>query len=174
MSAFDTRLLLAPPPMATFADFFSAALRASGRGDNAITSMQRALKRGAADLDHYVAAKRGLIVDLERALERGEPADMDSLIAGALAGERAVDQDYRAYVRVCRDLARLVARLDPKFHADARPLFARYADIVADFLNGLRDARWDLMALQARHQAEKVAPPLRTAKDVRRHLAGLR
>lgn len=159
-------------PSPAFSDFMAAAM-ASENGNHAVKQMERALVRGQSQVANFIARLRKLTQMLEKTIAAGEAVDIGPVIEAALRIERQSVDEQKACRKLAKRLAKFLRRHDPDFWGRVAPLIGRFDETGADYLDSLRDIRWDLMALEANVNPSETSPTLQAPKDVRRHLASL-
>ena len=157
----------------TFGEFMAAATAGDG-GAPVIERMKRALSRGHAKNVNFISRIRTKTRSLEKAINLDQKPDIDTLIEALLQIERRSADEWKNGRRLIRGFAKILRRNYPEIGRQAAPLFNRYDENCADYLELLRDIRWDLMALEAEANPNKTSIPLDNPKEVRKHFASIR
>jgi hypothetical protein len=141
-------------PSPDFVDFFAALANCRATDDDRLAEAERALADGEAAIDRSVEAIARLVANDRAAAEAGGRLDWDYRI------ERLRFFETEAARDVAR-MRKLVDRILASAHGAslvirrrARALARRQEDAVVRFVEALRDARWQMMALRANFDRE--------------------
>jgi hypothetical protein len=159
-------------PSPSFGEFMAAAMTSDSES-HAIEQGQRALARGQSEVTDFIAKLRRMTRALEKASAAGKAIDVEPIIEAMLTIERRSAADQKECQKFAKQLSKQVRQHNPEFWRRVAPLIGHFDEICADYLESIRDLRWDLMALEAKANASETGPVLQTQASVRKHMASL-
>lgn len=161
-------------PAGAFSAAFTAIMDSITDTAKAALRAEAAIDRWFAAVDAMEARLGELVAEAEAMAPRNEFFELDAAIERTLALERENSASLAEAMKMAPALDRMLRRNFPKLSARLHPVLSRIRPRANRHLRTLRDARWRLMAIQARHQPDETGPALGSPRDVTRYLAGLR
>ena len=159
-------------PSAVFNDVLVSALEAD-EDQEALVRMERALANGERKLHAHIRSWRSVLAAAEKARAKDKSSAFDSAINALLDLERHVAKDFRRARKLTRAVQASLKRRHPSLARRTGTLLARMDEIGVDYLEMLRNLRWETMSDQAREDPEPTGPALDSPSGVRRHLDNL-
>jgi hypothetical protein len=149
----DTVMQLDPAvgarPSSDFVDFFAAMANTRATDEVRLTDAEGALSAGEAAIDRGVEAIARMVANDRAAAEAGGRVDWDYRIARLQFLEAEAARDIARMRKLVDRIVAGLASAKPAVRRKARALARREEDAVVRFVEALRDARWQMMALRA-------------------------
>lgn len=160
------------PPSPAFMGFFAALANVRATGEARLAEAESTLAEGEAAINRGIEAIARMVANDRAVAESGDRLDWDYRI------ERLEFFETEAACDVSR-MRKLVDRIlagtrdaDPAIGRRARTLARRQEDVVLRFVEALRDARWQMMALRAHFAPDaRSGPSFDNPAEMRRYLA---
>ena len=132
-------------PASAFVGFWAALANLTPPDEASLVEAETALNEGEANIDRGVEAIARLVANSRLAAARGEPIEWDYLIERLRFYETEAARDLSQIEKLVARILRFV----PAQMRHARTLARRQQDAVVQFVEALRDARWQAMASRA-------------------------
>jgi hypothetical protein len=136
-------------PSPDFVDFFAALANARVTDEVRLTEAESTLTGGEAAIDRAIEAIARMVANDRAAAESSDRLDWDYRIERLQFFEAEAARDM---VRIRKLVGRILAGIQgasPVVRRKAHALARRQEDAVVRFVEALRDARWQMMALRA-------------------------
>jgi hypothetical protein len=159
-------------PSSAFVGFWAALADMKAPGEARLAEAENALAEGEANINRGIEAIARLIANQRIAEENGIRIDWGYLIERLEFYEAEVARDLSRIRKLVDRILMLVRDVEPTVSRRARAMARRQEDAVVRFVEALRDARWQAMALSA-HSAPDAhtGPVFDNPAELRRYLA---
>jgi hypothetical protein len=159
-------------PASAFVGFCAALANAKALAEVRLSEAETALAEGEADINRGVEAIARLIANERIAAEHRNQVHWDYLIERFEFYESGSARDLRLIQKLVDHLLALIRDTESSISRRSRVLGRRQENAVARFVEALRDARWQVMALRA-HAAPDAhgGPVFDNQEELRRYLA---
>jgi hypothetical protein len=159
-------------PAASFLGFFAALANVATARDVSLAEAESALSEGEASIGRGIESIARLLANNRGATERGEQVPWDYLIERLGYYEAEAARDLTQIRRLVDRILLLARRAEPRSGRRAQTLARRQEDAVIRFIEALRDARWQAMAMRAHvDDASHIGPIFADAAALRGYLA---
>ena len=157
-------------PSVVLNDMFISTLEA-GANAKAVLSMQRALETGKREFQANLREWRAFASAAEKAARTlGKPIVLDLAIDSLLDLERDIANDLGRVRKLTKACRKALKRHNPVLARRVEPMHERMHETIADYLERLRDLRWETMAAQASADSMPTGPVMSSPSSVRQRL----
>jgi hypothetical protein len=147
-------------PASAFVGFCAALANMKAPGEVRLAEAESALAEGEADINRGVEAIARLIANHRVAAESDGRVDWDYLIERLEFYETEAARDLSRIQKLIDRILMFVRDTEPAISHRARGMARRQENAVARFVEALRDARWQTMALRAHSAPDSRAGPI--------------
>ena len=159
-------------PSPAFIGFFAALANLRATGEARLAEAEITLAEGEAAINRGIEAIARMVANDRAAAEGGGRLDWDYRIEKLEFYEAEAARDVSRMRRLADRILAGARDADPAIGRRARALARRQEDAVLRFVEALRDARWQMMALRARFDADsRDGPTFDNPAEMRRYLA---
>jgi hypothetical protein len=159
-------------PSPAFIGFFAALANVRATGEARLAEAGITLGEGEAAINRGVEAIGRMLANDRAAAESGGRLDWDYRIERLEFHEAEATRDVSRMRRLIDHILAGERDADPAIGRRARALSRRQEDAVLRFVEALRDARWQMMALRAHFDAVSPSRPVfDDPAEMRRYLA---
>jgi hypothetical protein len=146
-------------PSPAFIGFFAALANLRATGEARLAEAEITLAEGEAAINRGVEAIARMVANDRAAAEGGDRLDWDYRIERLEFYEAEAARDVSRMRRLVDRILAGAHDADPAIGRRARALARRQEDAVLRFVEALRDARWQMMALRAHFEADSRDGP---------------
>lgn len=159
------------PTSPAFLDFFAALANVAAAAKQRLAEAEIRLAEGEAAVNRGIEAIARMIANDRAAAESGGRLDWDYRIERLEFYETEAAHDLSRARRLVGRILSAVQDGSPALTRHARALARRQEDAALRFVEALRDARWQLMALRAHSDpASRRGPTFTDPDELRRYL----
>ncbi len=158
-------------PAAAFLDFFAALARPTGSHAERMAEAEHAFADGEAAINRSIEATARAVANARAIAEGGAAPEWDYLVERLEFSETEAARDVGRVQKLVSRVLKLTRAVDPAFGRFAGGLARRQEEAILRFVEALRDARWQMMALRARHAGTNGGRVFDDPSELRRHLA---
>jgi hypothetical protein len=159
-------------PASAFVGFCAALANVKAPSEVRLAEAEIALAEGEADIDRGVEAIARLIANERIALESNSQIDWDYLIERLEFYEAEAARDLSRIRKLVDRILMFVRDAEATTSRRAREMARRQEDAVVRFVEALRDARWQAMALRAHSASDsRTGPVFDNLAELHRYLA---
>jgi hypothetical protein len=159
-------------PSPAFIGFFAALANLRASGEVRLAEAEIALTEGEAAINRGVEAIARMVANDRGAAESGGRLDWDYRIERLEFHEAEAARDVSRMRKLVDRILAGARDADPAISRQARALTRRQEDAVVRFVEALRDARWQMMALRAHFDPDyRNGPTFDNPAEMRRYLA---
>jgi hypothetical protein len=160
------------PISPAFMDFFAALANAGAASKQRLAEAEISLAAGQAAVNRGIEAIARMVANDRAAAESGGRLDWDYRIERLEFYETEAAHDLSRARRLVDHILSAMQDASPALARRARSLARRQEDAALRFVEALRDARWQVMALRAQFDPASRDGPIFTDPDeLRRYLA---
>jgi hypothetical protein len=141
-------------PSPAFIGFFAALANLRATGEARLAEAEITLAEGEAAINRGIEAIARMVANDRAAAEGGGRLDWDYRIERLEFYEAEAARDVSRMRRLVDRILAGARDADPAIGRRARALARRQEDAVLRFVEALRDARWQMMALRANFEAD--------------------
>ena len=158
-------------PSPAFMDFFAALANVRASGEARLAEAETTLADGEAAINRGIEAIARMVANDRAAAESGGRFDWDYRIERLEFFEAETVRDVSRMRKLVDRILAGARDADPASGRRARVLARRQEDAVLRFVEALRDARWQMMALRAHFDADsRTRPIFFNPAEMRRYL----
>jgi hypothetical protein len=158
-------------PSPAFMDFFAALANVRASGEARLAEAESTLADGEAAINRGIEAIARMVANDRAAAESGGRFDWDYRIERLEFFEAETVRDVSRMRKLVDRILAGARDADPASGRRARVLARRQEDAVLRFVEALRDARWQMMALRAHFDADsRTGPIFFNPAEMRRYL----
>jgi hypothetical protein len=159
-------------PSPAFIGFFAALANLRATGEARLAEAEITLAEGEAAINRGVEAIARMVANDRAAAADGGRLDWDYRIERLEFYEAEAARDVSQMRRLVDRILAGARDADPAIGRRARALARRQEDAVLRFVEALRDARWQMMALRAHFEADsRDGPTFNNPAEMRHYLA---
>jgi hypothetical protein len=159
-------------PSPAFIGFFAALANLRATGEARLAEAEITLAEGEAAINRGIEAIARMVANDRAAAEGGGRLDWDYRIERLEFYEAEAARDVSRMRRLVDRILAGARDADPASGRRARALARRQEDAVLRFVEALRDARWQMMALRAHFDADsRDGPTFDNPAEMRHYLA---
>jgi hypothetical protein len=159
-------------PSPAFIGFFAALANLRASGEVRLAEAEIALTEGEAAINRGVEAIARMVANDRAAAESGGRLDWDYRIERLEFYEAEAARDVSRMRKLVDRILAGARDADPAISRQPRALTRRQEDAVVRFVEALRDARWQMMALRAHFDPDyRNGPIFDNPAEMRRYLA---
>jgi hypothetical protein len=159
-------------PSSAFVGFCAALADMKAPGEVRLAEAEIALAEGEANIDRGIEAIARLLANQRLAAESNNQVDWDYLIERLEFYEAEAARDLSRTQKLVDRILTFVRNAEPTVARQAREMVRREENAVVRFIEALRDARWQAMALRAHSAADsRTGPVFDNPAELRRYLA---
>lgn len=159
-------------PSPAFIGFFAALANLRATGEARLAEAEITLAEGEAAINRGIEAIARMIANDRATAEGGGRLDWDYRIERLEFYEAEAARDVSRMRRLVDRILAGARDADPAIGRRARALARRQEDAVLRFVEALRDARWQMMALRAHFDVDsRNGPTFDSPTEMRRYLA---
>ena len=147
-------------PSPAFIGFFAALANLRATGETRLAEAEITLAEGEAAINRGIEAIARMVANDRAAAEGGGRLDWDYRIERLEFYEAEAARDVSRMRRLVDRILAGARDADPAIGRRARALARRQEDAVLRFVEALRDARWQMMALRAHFDADSGEGPI--------------
>jgi hypothetical protein len=161
-------------PSSAFVGFCAALANVKAPGEVRLAEAEIALAEGEADIDRGIEAIARLIANQRIAGESNSQIDWDYLMERLEFYEAEAARDLSRTQKLVDRLLIFVRDAEPTVARRAGEMTRREEDAVVRFVEALRDARWQAMALRAHSAPDaRTGPVFDNPEGLRRYLVAV-
>jgi hypothetical protein len=158
-------------PSPAFMGFFAALANVRATGEARLAEAESALAEGEAAINRGIEAIARMVANDRAAAESGSRLDLDYRIERLEFYEAEAARDVSRMRRLVDRILAGARDADRAIGRRARRLARRQEDAVLRFVETLRDARWQMMALRAHFDPDSRSGPIfDNPAEMRRYL----
>jgi hypothetical protein len=158
-------------PASAFVGFWAALANVEAPSEVRFAEAETALAEGEAEINRSVEAIARLIADSRIAAEGNRTVDWDYLIERLEFDEGKAARDLSQLQKLVNRILEFARDAEPATSRRARGMARRQENAVARFVEALRDARWQAMALRAHFAPDpSTGPVFDNPEELRRYL----
>jgi hypothetical protein len=159
-------------PSPAFMGFFAALANMRAAGEARLAQAEITLAEGEAAINRGIEAIARMVANDRAAAESGGRIDWDYRIDRLEFYEVEAARDVSRMRRLVDRILAGARDADPAIGRRARALARRQEDAVLRFVEALRDARWQMMAMRAQFDVDsRSGPTFDNPAEMRRYLA---
>jgi hypothetical protein len=143
-----------------FVDFFAALVNAEAAVEARLVEAENALIEGEAAIDRSIEAIARVVANDRATAEGGGRLDWGYRIERLQFFEAEAGRDRLRMRKLVDRILSAACDAPPFARRKARALVRRQEDAVARFVEALRDARWQTMALRAQFDPDAATGPV--------------
>ncbi len=147
------------PPSPAFIGFFAALANVRATGEVRLAEAEIALTEGEAAINRGIEAIARMVANDRAAAGSGGRIDWDYRIERLGFYEAEAVRDVSRMRKLIDRILAAVRDADPVARRKGRALARRQEDTVLRFVEALRDARWQMMALRAHFDSDSRNGP---------------
>jgi hypothetical protein len=160
------------PPSPAFIGFFAALANGRVTGEARLAEAEITLAEGEAAINRGIEAIARMVANDRAVAESGGRIDWDYRIERLEFYETEAARDVSRMRRLIDRILAGAHDADPAIGRRARALARRQEDAVLRFVEALRDARWQMMALRAHFDIDsRSGPTFDNPAEMRHYLA---